>query len=444
MTCFSVPGGFLLSPLPDNILQLTKKVVPSSKKWESNVYTENVQQTYEGHVAKKLKSDGKKKKLIDTKSSRNRNDISAAVKKEIDIETTAGQRLVSEALNIPLLSESRTMEVKGETQFEEDPAGNTLSRNKDAWLKERSIKSDSLTTKAESVKAEATECIEDNDFGSSEMDAPKGELKPKTEKRERSLDERNATNDKSLSLDRKQERKIKPDSKWHTSGLNYEVDTAINERTAVSRSAGKFPGEETLLYDTNGENKSKSEIKRVQREQKTSASMPSDFLVDDQNIPSSAAVQERKDDMQSKSSIAGKKPKVKPHRDVRDNIPEGSCGVKEQDILETESGFGDPRSKEKSWKNESDRDFDMPGTSRREILSSIKHDRHTASEEHKMHIPPPSSVSAANAGSALPAPVIIKEQWVCCDICQKWRLLPYEMNPSNLPKKWKCSMQQWL
>jgi hypothetical protein len=431
MTCFSVPGGFLLSPLPDNILQLTKKVVPSSKKWESNGGIKNVQQTYEGHVAKKMKSDGKKKKLIDTKSSRNRNDISAAVKKEIDIETTAGQRIVSETLNIPLLSE-------------EDPAGNTLCRNKDARLKERSIKSDSLTTKAESVKAEVKECIEDNGFGSSEMGAPEGELKPKTEKTERYLEERNATNDKSLSLDRKQERKIKPDSKWHASGLNYEVDTAINERTAASQSAGKVPGKETLLYDTNGENKSKSEVKRVHREQKASASMPSVFLVDGQNIPSSAAVQERKGDMQLKSSIAGKKPKVKPHRDVRDNLPEGSCGVKEQDILETESGFGDLRSKEKSWKNESDKDFDMPVTSRREILSSIKHDRHTASEEHKMHIPPPSSVSAANAGSALPAPVIIKEQWVCCDICQKWRLLPYEMNPSNLPKKWKCSMQQWL
>ena len=62
MTCFSVPGGFLLSPLPANILQLTKKVVASSKKWESNVDIENVQEPYEGHVVKKVKPDGKKKK----------------------------------------------------------------------------------------------------------------------------------------------------------------------------------------------------------------------------------------------------------------------------------------------------------------------------------------------------------------------------------------------
>jgi len=41
--------------------------VASSKKWESNVDIENVQEPYEGHVAKKVKPDGKKKKLLDAK-----------------------------------------------------------------------------------------------------------------------------------------------------------------------------------------------------------------------------------------------------------------------------------------------------------------------------------------------------------------------------------------
>jgi hypothetical protein len=438
MTCFSVPGGFLLSPLPGNILQLTKKVVPSSKKWESNVVRENAQETNEGPMAKKMKADWKKKKLIDTKISKNRNDISAVMKKEIDIETTAGQKIVSEALNIPLLSESRTTEAKGDSHFEEEATVNTLSRNKDARLKERVIKSDSMTVKAESVKAGATECIGNSDLGISEMDAPKGELKPRTEKTERTLEERNATNDKSLVLDRKQERRIKSDSKCYAPGINYEADNAINERTAVSQSIGKVAGKEISLHDTNGENKSKSEAKRVQREQKTSASTSSDFLEDDKNIPS-AAVQERKGDMQSKSSHTGKKPKVKSHRDGRDNLPEGSGGGKEQEILESGSGFGDPRPKEKSWKNESDGDVDPAAV--RETSSSVRHDRHTVSEEHKLHIPPHPN---ANAAPALPAPVIIEEKWVCCDKCEKWRLLPYEMNPSNLPKKWKCSMQLWL
>lgn len=42
------------------------------------------------------------------------------------------------------------------------------------------------------------------------------------------------------------------------------------------------------------------------------------------------------------------------------------------------------------------------------------------------------------------APVVIEENWVCCDKCQKWRLLPYGTNPDHLPKNWLCSMLNWL
>ncbi|WVZ67015.1 hypothetical protein U9M48_016160 [Paspalum notatum var. saurae] len=444
MTCFSIPGGFLLSPLPANILQLTKKVVASSKKWESNVDIGNVQETYEGHVAKKVKSDGKKKKLIDAKNSKDRNDISAVMKKEIDIETVAGQKIVSEALNIGLLSDPRATEAKGENRFEEEPAENNLSGNKDARFKERATKSDSMTAKVEPVKPEATDCLENSSFGSSEMDfsAAKGELKPKIEKGETTLEERNTTNGKNPILDRKQEKKMKPESKCNA---NFEGSNAVNERApAVSRSTGKVPAKETLPYDINGENNSKGDVKKIQREQKIGASTSSDFLEDEKHTHSSAPVKEKKSDMQPKSSHTGKKPKAKSHRDAKDNLPEGSYGGKERDILDNESGFGDLRPKEKSWKNESERDSDVLGTSKREVSSSIKHDKHTASEEHKIHIPPPATVPTMNAAPALPAPVVIEEHWVCCDICQKWRLLPYEMNPSDLPKKWNCSMLQWL
>lgn len=40
------------------------------------------------------------------------------------------------------------------------------------------------------------------------------------------------------------------------------------------------------------------------------------------------------------------------------------------------------------------------------------------------------------------APVLIQEDWVGCDRCQKWRLLPY--GTKSLPEKWVCSMQNWL
>ncbi|KAA8529321.1 hypothetical protein F0562_033880 [Nyssa sinensis] len=39
---------------------------------------------------------------------------------------------------------------------------------------------------------------------------------------------------------------------------------------------------------------------------------------------------------------------------------------------------------------------------------------------------------------------LVKEDWVCCDKCQKWRLLPFGTNPDSLPEKWLCSMLNWL
>lgn len=41
-------------------------------------------------------------------------------------------------------------------------------------------------------------------------------------------------------------------------------------------------------------------------------------------------------------------------------------------------------------------------------------------------------------------PMEIKENWVACDKCHKWRLLPYWTNPESLPKKWHCKLLDWL
>ncbi|KAK1420485.1 hypothetical protein QVD17_22122 [Tagetes erecta] len=39
---------------------------------------------------------------------------------------------------------------------------------------------------------------------------------------------------------------------------------------------------------------------------------------------------------------------------------------------------------------------------------------------------------------------VVNEDWVCCDNCEKWRLLPHGLNPGSLPEKWLCSMLDWL
>ncbi|XAR61291.1 hypothetical protein NMG60_11034941 [Bertholletia excelsa] len=76
----------------------------------------------------------------------------------------------------------------------------------------------------------------------------------------------------------------------------------------------------------------------------------------------------------------------------------------------------------------------------------------------KMDKPSKSGAYSKAAANAVPingngsisdvAPVLlgplVKDNWVCCDKCQKWRLLPIGMNPDSLPENWLCSMLDWL
>ncbi|XP_014501408.1 uncharacterized protein LOC106762170 isoform X1 [Vigna radiata var. radiata] len=54
------------------------------------------------------------------------------------------------------------------------------------------------------------------------------------------------------------------------------------------------------------------------------------------------------------------------------------------------------------------------------------------------------NVAPEMISSAVAVPQLIEEDWVCCDSCQKWRLLPTGMKPEHLPEKWLCSMLNWL
>ncbi|KAI3693509.1 hypothetical protein L1987_76453 [Smallanthus sonchifolius] len=59
---------------------------------------------------------------------------------------------------------------------------------------------------------------------------------------------------------------------------------------------------------------------------------------------------------------------------------------------------------------------------------------------------PPIMGSGGPVSDAAAATVaaVVNEDWVCCDKCEKWRLLPPGVNPGSLPEKWLCSMLDWL
>ncbi|XP_012455485.2 cysteine-tryptophan domain-containing zinc finger protein 7 [Gossypium raimondii] len=54
------------------------------------------------------------------------------------------------------------------------------------------------------------------------------------------------------------------------------------------------------------------------------------------------------------------------------------------------------------------------------------------------------TLASQTTALATTASVFIEENWVQCDRCHNWRLLPFDTRPEQLPEKWLCSMLNWL
>ncbi|CAI9105344.1 OLC1v1004250C3 [Oldenlandia corymbosa var. corymbosa] len=57
--------------------------------------------------------------------------------------------------------------------------------------------------------------------------------------------------------------------------------------------------------------------------------------------------------------------------------------------------------------------------------------------------PLPGKWPSHDAAAPVAAP-LVQEDWVQCDKCHTWRLLPLGTNPESLPDRWLCSMLDWL
>ena len=60
----------------------------------------------------------------------------------------------------------------------------------------------------------------------------------------------------------------------------------------------------------------------------------------------------------------------------------------------------------------------------------------SAAASHNPAVSPSRGVAAMSAGKR-------SANWVQCDRCQKWRLLPMLVDASKLPDNWYCDMNRW-
>ncbi|KAJ1699421.1 hypothetical protein LUZ63_007933 [Rhynchospora breviuscula] len=120
---------------------------------------------------------------------------------------------------------------------------------------------------------------------------------------------------------------------------------------------------------------------------------------------------------------------------------EFTCEFSEEDLSEK-------RKKSGSVKIQNEKDF----TSLREAAPKERPSNNRFEKEPVLEaqvnnfVPAPSNINLTTAEASVPPnpPVEIKENWVGCDKCHKWRLLPYWTNPESLPKKWHCKLLDWL
>ncbi|KAJ0977694.1 hypothetical protein J5N97_013168 [Dioscorea zingiberensis] len=465
MTCFPVPGGYLLSPLPDNLLYLAKKENSFLKNFKSGKLNMGIPEACAvladltpskrdvKDLQKKMKLLEKNGKAMDLKSSSCKDDISSILKREIDIETQDGQEIVSDALNIPILSGPSGVEenegklvdesAKGSKMFDLSSEPNKLS------VKGRVYSSELV----KDSQKELMETIGDIGAGSSvdEITHSKGKLNLKTNMAEKALEEKVVTNYKRALSDGQNEDKCKTEKCY---GTKDDYDETRGKKDSIEAPKENIV-QKSNLYE--------QDIEMM-------------FQTRDQQFEGRGKL--RKSQSSGLPPMESRKRNPKAHSSSKSKEKKSSSLARKGDYLENKSKELKSQNEHSgSFSKESQIDLeDMKTVENRSRLLHAKDkmtEREHANEDHlltfsekpkerpvvkKVDNPPiPEEIVCAplvapvalnipgsDAVAVSNAPVLIKENWVCCDRCQKWRLLPYGANPDLLPKKWQCNMLNWL
>ncbi|XP_072980079.1 cysteine-tryptophan domain-containing zinc finger protein 7-like isoform X1 [Typha angustifolia] len=498
MTCSSVPGGYFLSPLQGTMLQVTEKHMPFFEKCKTNIRYKNIPEPCEefsdltpprgavkGSMPNKLKPKGKKWKSTDLKNLNCIDDISLIMNSDIDIETTAGQEIVSDALNIPILSCSGMSEGKVGQLVEESSkvANRMLDRSKE-------MKNDLTKGKVSTpglVIDKSKECMRSDVIDNSGIEDAhlNGKLNFRAFKgenafQEQSMDfcrdsphylqrEKTGKAEKNNCMDKTDSNGFKV-SKVKTVGIQDHVKSNSSRKHNSGEQEEVVQEKDQLFEDKGKQLKQGSQIDAAPLVESSMVNL---------GVQSSGTVKEKKKSSHARVKQSEKKSKDKSEKKSKDKAHKvsGSYSSKESfgdfkgDRVEGVSSLLDSRNKDiiKSVKPEHEKEpaplyetskerfaplnetskerfaplnetsKERPGTRKIDKLSTTE-----AMVNEPRYIPMTCSAVTTEATATLPAPVVIEEHWVCCDICQKWRLLPYGTNPDHLPKKWQCSLLNWL
>ncbi|GFZ19525.1 CW-type zinc finger [Actinidia rufa] len=445
-------GDSLLSPLPDDLYYLTEKEKRQGER-KPRCLQKGGQESSNGSDSARSNDKvlGEKKPKLFEKNSysvelRNHNDedtqngIGFLLKKETDTETLDCEELVANALKLPLLSNSYSRVVDSEK-------GN--ARVVDNFWVANKVKEESFS---EMLKQETVEAVSTQEIGLVEKRNGKAASASKV------WEDKKVNSDSDTLVYPKKESNVKVEKADVSAKVNSNVSKVSKAQNAdpvdpLEEKASKKAtshAEDDMLLASGKEYSSSGETKKSKGSQSYSAqgaevpkdSLRMDFSFVPKNRKSTHANYYLSKSEMEDSKLQKDNGKARNNR-YRDFFGDIELEKEDNDVDSEEMlSIGRPKDFETVEKSK----FASDGKSK-EMLNGKKMDKPAASETY--------SRSALNAtpcsgngsvADAAPGTLgsLVKEDWVCCDKCQKWRLLPLGTNPDSLPEKWLCSMLNWL
>lgn len=416
-----------LSPLPDDLIELTEKEVRTRDSIPGLVHIDDPESSdmllNESNIVKgdrKLLGGKKVKSLEDYESSmefkgcskkNTRNDVGRPSRKEQAADALTMEELVSNTMKLPLLSNLHSL---GEDSVKDvDGPCNSLKEANKGVVKEKTLSDQAQKEGVDQASAEVNGFSERAKGGSGRKVVGDKVLLDDTKVRTASntecVEPPKKPNQKRGSLGEQDSTTLPfvtehsyPVGKKKSKGIH---DTVIIEREKENMKVGSSSIPKTKR-STDDSYTSRNEIEdvKVQKGSGKARDAYRDFF---------GELEEDEDKTDSPETPYEAKPKES--EAVERSTPETNIGAKE-----TSGG----KKMDKS-------------------LTAEVYPR-TATNVWCTGNAPSTDAENGNGVPAMLPPVEMDDNWVQCDRCHKWRLLPAGKNPDSLPEKWLCSMLDWL
>ncbi|KAF5931329.1 hypothetical protein HYC85_032202 [Camellia sinensis] len=441
MTSFPVHGNLLLSPLPDDLAYLTEK---EKLKGESKprFLLKGGQESSNGSDSARGEDKflgGKKSKLFEKKNLNDKDIQNGIGEKETDIDTLACEELVANALKLPLLSNSYS---------NVDNSAKGTAKAVDNFRVANKVKEGSFSNLAEGNTLEA---VSTQEIGL--VEKPSGNIASA----DKLWEDKKADFHNDISVYPRKEGNFKGERADVSSKTDSNVCKGRKTQNAefsdpLEPKASKKPAshEEDDMQLASGKEHSSSGGKKKLKGSQSHSAQGAEVPKDSSRMDSSL-VPKNKKSMHANNYLS--KSEIEDSKLQKDN---GKARNRYRDFfgdIELEDGdnHGDSAEmlsidKPKTFESVERSTFASNSTLK-ERLNGKKMDKPSTSEAYSKEalnaapITGNGSISDAAPGTLDP---LANDNWVCCDKCQKWRLLPLGTNPESLPEKWLCSMLNWL